>query len=296
MKDAIARPGRPLGSRRSISRVAVGVLLGLLTLGSSGSTLGAGSPTLTIVAPSEGSLVANGTPVIVSFLVSNFLLVQPGRVGQIPTAGEGHANVYLDEQYVRLSTDLQPFALTVTSGPHTIRIQLVGNDGVPLSPDVSASVQFSATQGPAGGVPAIVMVGPSPLEKTGHDVYVTVRISNFTLAVPRGQPNAPGEGRLQILVEGIVVMEVTSTRPILLVALPDGDITITARLVNNDGGPLSPDVSAAVQIHVSGSSYLSMPLILDSGVTLLLAFILVVLILRRRHLAARNARAPRDDT
>jgi len=171
----------------------------------------------------------------------------------------------------------------------------VASDGTPLVPDVSASVRVVATHGPGVGVPRITIVSPSPFEVTGHGLYLTMLISNFTLVEPHGQPNAPNEGHVQLLVFDIVVMELMPHGSVLLVALPDGDITITARLVNNDGSPLNPDASATVPIHVTASTAVSLPLVINGGMALLLAFILVVLILRRRNAAARNRKAQTED-
>src|SRR5207249_11931433 len=96
--------------------------------------------------------------------------------------------------------------------------------------------------------------------------------------------DGPTEGRLRSLVEGSVVMEAVQYDPVLLAALPDGDITIAARLVNNDGSELPPSAAASVAIHVAASSAVSLPLVSNGGIALLLAFILVVLILRRRQI------------
>ncbi len=260
-------------------------LIGVLAASFSASTAKAAAPTLTILSPSDGALVPGGDPVVVRFAVSDFTMVQPGRAGPIGGPNEGHARAFLDGQVVRLVTDLEPFSLFVPSGRHTIRMQLFADDGTPLSPDVSASVGITATQGPAAGVPGIEILSPTPLEATGHGIYVSYRISNFTLVEPHGQPNAPNEGHLQLLVEGIVVMEVVQYDPVLLVSLPDGDITIGARLVNNDGSELTPSAAASVAIHVAASSAVSLPLVSNGGIALLLAFILVVLILRRRQAA-----------
>src|SRR3989442_14390669 len=166
----------------------------LLGVSLSSSTAIAAAPSLTIVSPADGAVIANGTQVLVDFRVSNFVFVQPGRVGQVGSPNEGHANVFLDAQYVRLLTTVEPFSLSLTSGAHTVRIQLVTDNGTPLNPDVSASVRVVATHGPGGGIPPIQILSPTPPETTGHGVYVSYRIENFTLVGPRGQPNAPNEG------------------------------------------------------------------------------------------------------
>ena len=272
---------------RYSTTLALVALMSILGVSLSSSTAIAAAPSLTIVSPADGAVIANGTPVLVDFRVSNFVFVQPGRVGQVGSPNEGHANVFLDAQYVRLLTTVEPFSLSLTSGAHTVRIQLVTDNGTPLNPDVSASVRVVATHGPGGGIPRIQILSPTPLEATGHGIYVSYRIENFTLVEPRGQPNAPNEGHVQLLVESHVVMEVVQYEPVLLVSLPEGDITIEARLVNNDNTPLNPDASSSVPIHVVASSAVSLPLVSNGGVALLLAFILVVLVLRRRKVVGR---------
>src|SRR2546428_1987856 len=189
----------PLPRQRSIPPALFAFAI-LLLVSISSSLAAAVAPSLTIVSPTEGAVIANGTPVLVLFQVSNFAFVQPGPVGQISSLNEGHANVFLDAQLVRLLTDVEPFSLPLISGPHMIRIQLVADNGTSLNPDVSASVHVVATQGPGAGVPRITILSPTPLESTGHGIYVSYRIGNFTLVEPRGQPNAPNEGHLQLLV------------------------------------------------------------------------------------------------
>src|SRR5438094_10594050 len=135
--------------------------MSLFAVSVSSSTAVAAPPSLTIVSPTDGALIANGTPVLVDFRVSNFAFVQPGRVGQIGSPNEGHANVFLDTQYVRLLTDVEPFSLSLTSGAHTIRIQLVADNGTALNPAVSASVRVVATGGPGGGGPRVTILSPT---------------------------------------------------------------------------------------------------------------------------------------
>src|SRR5437867_4539774 len=207
--------------------------MSLLGVSLSSSTAIAAAPSLTIVSPADGAVVANGTPVLVDFRVSNFVFVQPGRVGEVGSPTEGHANVFLDAQYVRLLTTVEPFSLSLASGAHTVRIQLVADNGTPLDPDVSATVGIEATHGPGGGIPRITLLSPTPLEATGYGTYVSYWSENFTLVEPRGQPNAPNEGHVQLLVLSHVVVEATQYEPVLLVALPDGGIDIAVRLVHD---------------------------------------------------------------
>ena len=293
MMPAKSRPVRHRGAAPWLAGLLI-LLLGALVLAPS-IARAAGNPEVRIVSPLEGSVVANGTAVIVQLLVSNFTLVQPGRVGQVSVPDQGHANVTLDGQLVRLVSDLTPFVLAATSGPHTIVVQLVSDDGTPLSPDVSASVHFNATDGPAGGRPTLAVISPTSGESTGHGFWVSMSISNFTLVAAHGQPNAPNEGHVQVLVLGSVVLETSVYEPVILVAMPDGDINITVRLVNNDNSRLTPDVSVTVPIHVTASSSVSLPLVINGGGTLLLGFTLIVLIIRRRHLERLREKTLREE-
>lgn len=164
-------------------------------------------------------------------------------------------------------------------------------DGAVIPNGPSVVVQAIAGLGPIGTVPQITIVSPKSGDRTGHGIEVSYRIANFTLVEPVGQPNAPNGGHVQLLVNDRVVMEVSQYEPVLVVSLPEGDITITARLVNNDGSPLNPDASSTIPIYVVASSAVTLPLVSNGGIALLLAFMLVVLILRRRKAAARNAKA-----
>jgi hypothetical protein len=275
--------------------VALLVLVNLLALSASSPTARAASPTLTIVSPADGAVIANGTPAIVRFLVANFALVQPGRVGQVVAPSEGHLLVFVDGALARLLVQVEPIVLALTSGPHTIRLQLVGNDGAPLSPDVSRSIRVVATHGPAGAIPTIGIVSPKPDERTGHGVYISFNVSNFALVEPHGQANAPNEGHLQLLLDGAVMEELVQVEPGFLVSLPDGDHVLTMRLVNNDDTPLTPDVSASSPFHVTASTSATLPLVLNGGVLFLEVFVLIILILRRRKSVARSSIVPKDE-
>ena len=248
-----------------------------------------------ISSPADGTVVGNGTPVVVDFVVSGFVLVQPGRVGQVVGPTEGHVDVYVDGGYAWMATRVEPIVLPLSSGPHTIRLQLVNDVGNALSPDVSTSVRVVATHGPAGGVPTIRIVSPKLFERTGHGMYVSFQITNFTLVEPHGQPNAPSEGHLQLLLDGSVLEELVQVEPAFLVSLPDGDHDLTMRLVNNDDTPLSPDVSATTNFHVTASTSATLPLVLNGGVLFLEVFIVTILILRRRKEPANTSIAPRDE-
>ena len=270
-----------------VSALALLLLVGIFWLSVANPSVAAAGPSLAISSPGDGMVVGNGTPVVVDFVVSNFVLVQPGRIGQVVSPTEGHVDVYVDGGYAWMATRVEPIVLPLRSGPHTILLQLVGNDGNPLTPDVRSSVRVVSTHGPVGGVPTIAIVSPVPGQRTGHDVYVSVEVSNFTFTDAHGQPNAPNEGHFELFLAGGLRQDLSRYDTGFLVDLPDGNNTITARLVNNDHTPLNPDVFATVTIFVKGATVSVLSEELSGGVAVLLAGILVVLIFRRRRALAR---------
>src|SRR5512136_1842450 len=159
MTSAVPRvPATRPGVRRATVALHLILCLAVVLLANP-SALAAG-PTLAITSPAEGAVIGNGSPAIVTFAVSGFVLVQPGRVGQVPSPSEGYVNAYVDGALTRLVTQVQPISLPLASGPHTIRLQLVQSNGTPLSPDVSATVHVVTTQGPAAGVPKVAIITP----------------------------------------------------------------------------------------------------------------------------------------
>jgi len=292
MNPHMTRRCRETNARRRIGLVAVIFLLGLFAIPLSSSTARAQPPVLTIISPSNGEVIGNGSAVIVTFLLTDFVLVQPGRVGQVVSPNEGHLDVYVDGVYSQLITRVEPIVLSLDSGPHTILLQLKGNDGQPLTPDVGASVRPIVTHGPAVGRPGVEIKFPANQSSTGHDVYFAVVLSNFTLVDPHGRPNAPNEGHLQVRVNDRTQEELSRYEPAFVVDMPDGENTITVRLVNNDNSPLQPNVQANVTIHIKAATA-TLPEILNFGVTVLLIYILIVLILRRRK-AEQKAAPPGD--
>src|SRR2546427_12502824 len=104
--------------------LALGVLTSLLLASIVSSPAAAAAPSLTIVSPTDGAVIGNGTRVLVQLLVSNFAFVQPGRGRQIASPNEGHAHGFPDTQLGRLLTAVAPCSLPVSSGPHLIWSQL----------------------------------------------------------------------------------------------------------------------------------------------------------------------------
>lgn len=282
---ARSRPSPVRGATSAAAAALLFVLALMAAIALSPLAAGAG-PSLVITSPAENAVIGNGAPVIVNFSVSNFLVVQPGQVGQVTSPTEGYVNVSVDGVPVRLLTRVEPIVLPLPSGPHSIRLRLLQSNGTPLSPDVSATVDVVATQGPVGGTPAIRIISPVQGETTGHDIYVYVAVSNFTVVSARGQPNAPNEGHVQLR-SGTFVQDLGPSNFGFLVDQPDGNNTISARLVNNDNTPLSPEVSARVTIFVKIAADPLPSEEFTAGIGAILGGILVVLLYRRRKAVAR---------
>lgn len=95
------------------------------------------NPSLTILSPSDGTVFPPGTTnVNITLSVQNFV-VAPS------SSGDGFINYSVDSGTIVDKFDTNPIALTLGSGPHTVDIELVDNSGTPLSPPVTASVNFT---------------------------------------------------------------------------------------------------------------------------------------------------------
>jgi len=210
--------------------ILVCVAIGLL--GGSGlsapNARAAPGPTLSIVSPANNAIVGNGSPVAIVFAVTNFNLTEPDAGPSTPDSG--HAAVFVDGGFAETSST-NTLVIPLPSGPHTIRLQLVMNNGSALNPDVTASVAVMVTRGPATGAPGLSIVSPREGALLGTDSTVSFRVTNFVL-VPAGGPAG-----------------VTDDAPLHL-NLKDGPHTLTLELIDNGGQSLTPDVAASLHITV----------------------------------------------
>lgn len=103
--------------------------------GASGS-----DPTVAILEPAQNGVVKAGR-VTVRVRVSNLVLVRPNGP---PQAGQGHVHYTLDRGYPAM-VPAETYEFTgVRKGPHTVTVELVGNDHSPLEPAVRQTVRFTA--------------------------------------------------------------------------------------------------------------------------------------------------------
>lgn len=234
--------------RANALAVAIGISFLLTTLVA--PPVRAAPPTLTIVSPANNAVIGNGTPVAIVFMASDFNLTEPGTGATGPN--EGHVHVFVDGALFVATADTS-VVLALPSGTHEIRLQLVADNGTALNPEVTASVTVTATHGPAGGVPGIAITYPGQGASRGPDTALSFQLTNFAL-VPPGNPPAPNEGHIEVYLDGRLYEELTVYKPVAFSDLPDGDRTVTLRLVDSAHRPLSPDRSATVTFRVTAAT------------------------------------------
>jgi hypothetical protein len=94
-----------------------------------------GTPSLIILSPAGALNKATtvNSSFVVTFIVSNFLLVQPN--GQPNALNYGHLHVLVDGNYWTLWASPNGIPMTLPAGQHTIKLELHNNDHSPvLSP------------------------------------------------------------------------------------------------------------------------------------------------------------------
>jgi len=81
---------------------------------------------------------------LVSFLVNNFTLVQPGTSTNVNTTvrgspNQGHIHVFVDGAYVTIWASADGIPLSLTPGTHTIRLDLVNDYHQEFIPGINAT-------------------------------------------------------------------------------------------------------------------------------------------------------------
>jgi hypothetical protein len=102
---------------------------------------------ITILSPGSGATRNTNQTVnpsfTVSFLVSNFTLVQPGSSDVNTTVrgspSEGHVDVFVDGVYVTIWASANGIPLSLAPGTHTIRLDLVNDLRQEFSPGINAT-------------------------------------------------------------------------------------------------------------------------------------------------------------
>ena len=226
-------------------------------------------PSLSIILPTPNEVIGNGTPVAIVFAVTNFNLTEPGNGTSSPNSG--HVDVFVNDTLTAQSS-VSTIVLPLPSGPHTIRLRLVTDNGSALSPDVTASVSVMVTRGPAGGTPGLSIVFPQEGALLGTDWTLSFRVTNFVLVPPGGPAGVPNEGHIVVRLDSASYAVLTDGAPLHL-NLKDGPHTVTLQLVDNAGGPLSSNVT--VSLHVTVHALLGRVTPFDATPYLALANLLI---------------------
>jgi len=214
------------------------------------------APGLLILSPA-GALNPNSTvspSFVVSFTLVNFELAEPGIPGMVNKPNQGHIHVFLDDTYYALWINENPIPFSnLSSGNHTIKLQLVNNDHSVLNPDVSKTIAISVTEAPSGQ-PSLRILSPAGALNTDTNVATSFKVSfivnNFTFADPVGQPNALNTGHIHVFIDEKYYVLWTSTLPIPFDSMAQGQHTIKLQLVTNRHSPLNPDVSTTITVNV----------------------------------------------
>ncbi len=209
--------------------------------------LGATAPRVQIVSPAGGAAVAAGD-LAVQAEVLNFQLTD--QIGAAAATGVGHIVFTLDGQAAAagssiVSTDGRAAFSNVASGIHTLRAELVNNDGTPLAPDVVAQVVFTAD-----ATPRVRIESPAngDILKSGS-LAVSVGVDNFSVVDPLGRVATSGEGQVRYSLDG-GAPEMTGATTHSWANVQPGMHVITAELVTSDGQPLLPAVVASISVYV----------------------------------------------
>jgi hypothetical protein len=190
-------------------------------------------------------------------------------------------DVYVDGVWTR-ATSQETIELPLPSGAYDILLRLVSDNGTALVPDVSASIAVTITQGPAAGTPHITITYveiayPDPHVVLDDDVTISFQIANFTLVPPGREEHIPNEGHVAVLLDGVYNKAVTTFEPIPFSDLPDGDHTITLRLVDDAGQPLNPDASSTITIRIQASPVVDInPYLIDAQIVLAIVIVIAL--------------------
>lgn len=265
-----------------IAGVLVVALIGLVIMTSAGmpSARAAPAPTLSILTPADNAIIGNGSPVAVTFWVTNFNLTDPGTGG--PAASVGHADVFVDGTLATVAST-NTLVLFLPSGPHVILLRLVTDNGSALNPDVSASVHVMVTRGPASAMPGLAVAYPADGAVVGTDCWVDFRVANFALVPLGSPPGVPGEGRVRVYVDGVYYSEQTTDEAVHF-NLPDGRYNVTFELVDSGSRSLTPRVTASVDFTVKALVGRTVPTDLTpylAGVNIVLGLAILAAIYRK---------------
>jgi len=96
--------------------------------------------TLKLLEPTQGAEVSAGT-LTVRVETTGLKYTMPSTTN---VDGEGHVHFTLDNRPIVMSTEPQAELKDVSSGPHTLKAELVQNDTKPFDPPIEEVIDFTA--------------------------------------------------------------------------------------------------------------------------------------------------------
>ncbi len=209
-----------------------------------------------VVSPTNGTIFTGGQPIAISFaLTGSFAFVAP--IGQSNVVGQGHMHVLVDGAYYELVDTVSTIFLVLPDGWHNVTLQLVNNDHTPLAPNVQVMLHLALTHGPSTATPTVAILNPGTASASLNGSIATISfvVSNFYLTQPTGQPNAPNEGHVHVLLDGKYYELVNSVSSAVLTGLTAGTHVVVILLANNDHSsyldPTGKQISASVTLAVT---------------------------------------------
>jgi hypothetical protein len=201
-------------------------------------------PTIDLVSPADGAtLTASSTPL--GLIIDEFTLRD--AIASENVFGQGHFVISVDGERRDWGVDpMVAMATGLTPGAHTIRVDLVGNDGAPFEPPIfgESRVEVLPT---ARGVYFDRTAFAAPYDSA--TLPLSLSTSAFTLVESDGT-RAPveGEGHLHLFMDGLWMDRTWNTAHLLQNVAP-GPHLFEARLVSNDGFELP--VIDRLRVHVA---------------------------------------------
>ncbi len=210
--------------------------------------LGATAPKVQIVSPASGGAIAAGD-LTVQAEALNFQLVD--QIGAAAANGVGHIVFTLDGGSAAAGSSIVSVSgggvfPNVAPGVHTLRAELVNNDGTSLvagSPLLKLSTAADTT-------PRVRIESPAngDILKSGS-LTASVGVDSFTVVDPLGRVATPGEGQVRYSLDG-GAPETTGATTHSWANVQPGVHAIAAELVTSDGQPLVPAVVASISVYV----------------------------------------------
>ena len=161
-----------------------------------------------------------------------------------PVAGRGHVHVQVDGTYYDATAEESYTITGLSSGVHTLSVELAGNDHVESG--VSDSVDMTIY------VPTVAITSPaSGTTLDGCSAELALTFSDFAISQDVGGAAVVGEGHWHILVDGVYQDYGTDTSRAIATNLSAGTHDVTVELVSSDHTSLTPNpVTSTVSVTV----------------------------------------------